>query len=162
MLDFWDAQKRIYAKLTPLTPKIQAHDRVTEPGACQKQTPGFPILESAVFPVRPQSSAARKAARYALVPVCRICFAALRRISSGAAAIFTLHWAKKCGMIRLYLQDSYIGSTSASQAEEAGSTPVSCSKRKDTREGVFPFGLPRGKTQIFRSCRTFFLNNRID
>ena len=29
-----------------------------------------------------------------------------------------------------HLQDSYIGSTSASQAEEAGSTPVSCSKKK--------------------------------
>ena len=28
LLGFWDAQKRIYAKLTPLTPKIQAHDRV--------------------------------------------------------------------------------------------------------------------------------------
>ena len=28
-------------------------------------------------------------------------------------------------------QDSYIGSTSASQAEEAGSTPVSCSKNTD-------------------------------
>ena len=28
LLDFLDTQKRIYAKLTPLTPKIQAHDRV--------------------------------------------------------------------------------------------------------------------------------------
>ena len=34
MLDFLDAQKRIYAKLTPLTPKIQAHYRVTEIGTC--------------------------------------------------------------------------------------------------------------------------------
>ena len=39
MLDFLDAQKRIYAKLTP---RIQAHDRVTEIGAClKKQAPIF-------------------------------------------------------------------------------------------------------------------------
>ncbi len=36
LLDFLDAQKRIYAKLTPLTPKIQAHYRVTEIGTCLK------------------------------------------------------------------------------------------------------------------------------
>ena len=36
LLDFLDAQKRIYAKLTPLTPKIQAHDPVTEIGTCLK------------------------------------------------------------------------------------------------------------------------------
>ncbi|MFQ9131267.1 MAG: hypothetical protein ACLR4R_04320, partial [Oscillospiraceae bacterium] len=34
----------------------------------------------------------------------------------------------------------YIGSTSASQAEEAGSIPVPCSKKKDTPTGVFLFG----------------------
>ena len=33
LLDFLDVQKRIYAKLTP---KIQAHDRVTEIGTCLK------------------------------------------------------------------------------------------------------------------------------
>ena len=38
------------------------------------------------------------------------------------------------------MQDSYIGSTSASQAEEAGSIPVPCSKKKDTPTGVFLFG----------------------
>ena len=37
-------------------------------------------------------------------------------------------------------QDSYIGSTSASQAEEAGSTPVSCSKKINARVGVYFFG----------------------
>ena len=36
LLDFLSVQKRIYAKLTPLTPKIQAHYRVTEIGTCQK------------------------------------------------------------------------------------------------------------------------------
>jgi len=42
LLDFLSVQKRIYAKLTPLTPKIQAHDRVTEIGAClKKQAPIF-------------------------------------------------------------------------------------------------------------------------
>jgi len=38
LLDFLDVQKRIYAKLTP---KIQAHDRVTEIGACQKAGADF-------------------------------------------------------------------------------------------------------------------------
>ncbi len=33
-LDFCEAQKRIYAKLTPLTPKFRAHDRVTGIGIC--------------------------------------------------------------------------------------------------------------------------------
>jgi hypothetical protein len=33
LLDFLDVQKRIYAKLTP---KIQAHDRVTGIGTCLK------------------------------------------------------------------------------------------------------------------------------
>ena len=48
LLDFLDAQKRIYAKLTPLTPKIQAHDPVTEIGTClKKQVPIFLV----VFPV---------------------------------------------------------------------------------------------------------------
>jgi len=42
LLDFLDAQKRIYAKLAPLTPKIQAHDPVTEIGTClKKQVPIF-------------------------------------------------------------------------------------------------------------------------
>ena len=36
LLDFLSVQKRIYAKLTPLTPKIQAHYRVTEIGTCLK------------------------------------------------------------------------------------------------------------------------------
>ncbi|MDY3984281.1 hypothetical protein, partial [Dysosmobacter sp.] len=36
LLDFLNAEKRIYAKLTPLTPKIQAHYRVTEIGTCLK------------------------------------------------------------------------------------------------------------------------------
>ena len=39
-----------------------------------------------------------------------------------------------------HLQDSYIGSTSASQAEEAGSTPVSCSKRPPLAVFSFLFG----------------------
>ena len=47
LLGFWDAQKRIYAKLTPLTPKIQAHYRVTEIGTClKKQVPIFLICVS--------------------------------------------------------------------------------------------------------------------
>jgi len=47
LLDFLDAQKRIIAKLTPLTPKIQAHDRVTEIGTCQKAGADFlPALGS--------------------------------------------------------------------------------------------------------------------
>ena len=52
LLDFLSVQKRIYAKLTPLTPKIQVHDRVTEIGTCQKQVPIFclpgkyPILKN--------------------------------------------------------------------------------------------------------------------
>ena len=41
LLDFLSGQKRIYAKLTPLTPKIQAHYRVIEIGTCQKQVPIF-------------------------------------------------------------------------------------------------------------------------
>jgi hypothetical protein len=41
LLDFLDVQKRIYAKLTP---KIQAHDRVTEIGTCLGQVPIFPYL----------------------------------------------------------------------------------------------------------------------
>ena len=40
----------------------------------------------------------------------------------------------------ILMQDSYIGSTSASQAEEAGSTPVSCSKKINARVGVYFFG----------------------
>ena len=36
-------------------------------------------------------------------------------------------------------QDSYIGNTTASQAVKAGSTPVSCSKRKSTPPGCFSF-----------------------
>jgi hypothetical protein len=41
MLDFWSAQKRIYAKLTPLTPKIKAHDRVTKSALAEKRVPIF-------------------------------------------------------------------------------------------------------------------------
>ncbi|MBS6311163.1 MAG: hypothetical protein KH842_08045, partial [Firmicutes bacterium] len=41
LLDFLNAEKRIYAKLTPLTPKIQAHYRVTEIGTCQKAGADF-------------------------------------------------------------------------------------------------------------------------
>ena len=37
LLDFLNVEKRIYAKLTPLTPKIQAHYRVTEIGTCLKR-----------------------------------------------------------------------------------------------------------------------------
>jgi hypothetical protein len=45
LLDFLDAQKRIYAKFTPLTPKIQAHYRVTEIGTClKKQVPIFSLF----------------------------------------------------------------------------------------------------------------------
>ncbi|MDR4018026.1 MAG: hypothetical protein Q3X19_05645 [Oscillospiraceae bacterium] len=44
LLDFLSGQKRIYAKLTP---KIQAHDRVTEIGTClKKQVPIFLICVS--------------------------------------------------------------------------------------------------------------------
>jgi len=55
LLDFLDAQKRIYAKLTPLTPKIQAHDPVTEIGTClKKQVPIFydlplPVQEAGIM-----------------------------------------------------------------------------------------------------------------
>ena len=38
------------------------------------------------------------------------------------------------------MQGWYIGITAASQAVKAGSTPVPCSKKKDTRTGVFLFG----------------------
>ena len=41
MLDFWSGQKRIYAKLTPLTPKIKAHYRVTESALAEKRVPIF-------------------------------------------------------------------------------------------------------------------------
>ena len=45
LLDFLNVEKRIYAKLTPLTPKIQAHYRVTEIGTClKKQVPIFSYL----------------------------------------------------------------------------------------------------------------------
>ena len=45
LLDFLSVEKRIYAKLTPLTPKNQAHYRVTEIGTClKKQVPIFPYL----------------------------------------------------------------------------------------------------------------------
>ena len=37
-------------------------------------------------------------------------------------------------------QGWYIGITAASQAVKAGSTPVPCSKKKDTLTGVFLFG----------------------
>ena len=37
-------------------------------------------------------------------------------------------------------QGWYIGITAASQAVKAGSTPVPCSKEKDTLTGVFLFG----------------------
>jgi len=44
LLDFLSVEKRIYAKLTP---KIQAHDRVTEIGTClKKQVPIFLICVS--------------------------------------------------------------------------------------------------------------------
>jgi Rad3-related DNA helicase len=39
MLDFWSGQKRIYAKLTPLTPKIKAHYRVTKSALAEKRVP---------------------------------------------------------------------------------------------------------------------------
>ena len=38
------------------------------------------------------------------------------------------------------MQGWYIGITAASQAVKAGSTPVPCSKKKDTPTGVFLFG----------------------
>ncbi|MFQ8839377.1 MAG: hypothetical protein ACLS3C_01130 [Oscillospiraceae bacterium] len=45
LLDFLSVQKRIYAKLTLLTPKIQAHYRVTEIGTClKKQVPIFSLF----------------------------------------------------------------------------------------------------------------------
>ena len=43
------------------------------------------------------------------------------------------------GIIPTQMQDSYIGNTTASQAVKAGSTPVSCSKRKDTPPGCLFF-----------------------
>jgi len=50
LLDFLDAQKRIYDKLAPLTPKIQAHDPVTEIGTClKKQVPIFMLSGSMVI-----------------------------------------------------------------------------------------------------------------
>jgi hypothetical protein len=48
LLDFLNAEKRIYAKLTPLTPKIQAHDRVTEIGTCQKAGADFFMLSGSM------------------------------------------------------------------------------------------------------------------
>ena len=67
LLDFLDAQKRIYACLTPLTPKIQAHDRVTEIGTCLKSRcrffclPGkYPILKNSMS-VRQLGAIGRKA-----------------------------------------------------------------------------------------------------
>ena len=42
------------------------------------------------------------------------------------------------------MQDSYIGNTTASQAVKAGSTPVSCSKKKTPPCGVFSFWKSRG------------------
>ena len=41
MLDFWSGQKRIYAKLTPLTPEDQAHYKVTESALAEKRVPIF-------------------------------------------------------------------------------------------------------------------------
>jgi len=50
LLDFWGAQKRIYAAFTPLTPKMQAHYRVTEIGTClKKQVPIFMLSGSMVI-----------------------------------------------------------------------------------------------------------------
>ena len=41
-----------------------------------------------------------------------------------------LHFPKGSAIIPSQTQDSYIGNTTASQAVKAGSTPVSCSKKK--------------------------------
>ena len=50
-------------------------------------------------------------------------------------------------------QGWYIGITAASQAVKAGSTPVPCSKKKDTLTGVFLFGaaLLQGKSGRLRA-----------
>ena len=53
------------------------------------------------------------------------------------------------------MQGWYIGITAASQAVKAGSTPVPCSKKKDTRTGVFLFGMPRaGWNSLPRPARS--------
>jgi len=46
LLDFLSGQKRIYAKLTPLTPKIKAHDRVTKSALAEKRVPIFCVWEN--------------------------------------------------------------------------------------------------------------------
>ena len=48
-LDFCGAKWRIYAALAPLTPKIQAHDRVTEIGACLKAGADFFLFPLSYF-----------------------------------------------------------------------------------------------------------------
>ena len=56
-----------------------------------------------------------------------------------------------------YMQDSYIGSTAASQAAEAGSTPVSCSKKKCHPTGwhfFLEYG-SRGDTQRIAAADVF-------
>ena len=51
-----------------------------------------------------------------------------------------------------YMQDSYIGSTAASQAAEAGSTPVSCSKKKCHPTG-WHFFLEYGSRRDMKSAQ---------
>ena len=50
---------------------------------------------------------------------------------------------------KLYMQDSYIGSTAASQAAEAGSTPVSCSIKLNQKR------YQREKPRSFNDFRAF-------
>ena len=52
------------------------------------------------------------------------------------------------------MQDSYIGNTTASQAVKAGSTPVSCSKRKDHPLGwSFLLGQRGSRTHLNTAAR---------
>ena len=52
--------------------------------------------------------------------------AGYRYLAAAAGVVSPFRCAKRSRETP-HMQDSYIGSTSASQAEEAGSTPVSCS-----------------------------------
>ena len=51
-----------------------------------------------------------------------------------------LLFAQLFAIILSHLQDSYIGNTTASQAVKAGSTPVSCSKKRPPSGRSFLFG----------------------
>ena len=59
-------------------------------------------------------------------------------------------------------QDSYIGNTTASQAVKAGSTPVSCSKRKDHPTGGLFFWSRGSRTHLNAGVRWTPARRRLD